>query len=170
MTELPPAAPAHPSILTYLQSCPPHLPDGVEGQRKTGITPWFHVTLFSVFTYRPQTPFVTCPAIHYAAFPHSISHDSSPERAGGPLQRSTPSHTSHLHQHIQCLLSRSGNKQQGVGSFKFMTMGSNSSVARELGAVRLLTGLLSPALFPTYRHPAVQPLSGYGPSTSLSEQ
>lgn len=140
------------------------------GKSVTGITPWFHVTLFSVFTYRPQTPFVTCPAIHYAAFPHTISHDSSPQRAGGSLQRSTPSRSSHLRQHIQCLLSRSGSKQQGVGRFKFMTTGSNSPVTQELGAVRLLTGLLPPALFPTYRHPAVQPLSGYGPSASLSEQ
>lgn len=33
---------------------------------------------------------------------------------------------------------------------------SNSSVIQELGAMRLLTDLLSPALFPTERHPAVQ--------------
>lgn len=39
-----------------------------------------------------------------------------------------------------------------------MMMGSNSPVAQELGATTLLTGLLFPVLFPTYRHPAVQPL------------
>lgn len=34
MTELPLAVPAHPSVLTYPQRCPPHLPDGAEGQRR----------------------------------------------------------------------------------------------------------------------------------------
>ena len=34
MTELPPAPLAHPSVPTYLHGHPPHLPGGVEGQRR----------------------------------------------------------------------------------------------------------------------------------------
>lgn len=107
MTDLPPAPPAHPSILTHLQRCSPHLLVGQE-TRGESITVCF-VSLCFQYSFRVQTPFVTCQATHYAASPHRTAHDSSSQWAGGSLQCSKPSCTSHLHQHVGYLLSRGGN-------------------------------------------------------------
>jgi len=90
------------TLLTYLVGWK------ARGESVTGVTHWFCFTPFSVFTYRPRTPFVTCPAMHYAAFPHSS------QGAGASPQHSKPSHTPHLCQRVGCLLPRGGNsnKQQ----------------------------------------------------------
>lgn len=84
MTELSLAAPAHPSVLMYLQRCPPHLPDGVEGQRRENN--WNNPLdlLNSLFNIHLEVMdnLVTHLTMH-CAFPHTTSHDSSSQGQKG---------------------------------------------------------------------------------------